>query len=88
MNLPSQIQQEVAKWATIQGIDPEQFITQAVIDKINLLNRETETQPSEQPNTYYEGTVLVVDAKLPSGFDLNQFIDELREEQINLESWI
>jgi hypothetical protein len=82
MNLPPQLQQEVEKWSSLQGIEPEQFIVDAIVEKVNRLDRHADEPTADQPRTYYEGSVLVVDAKLPQGFDLNTFIDELREERI------
>ncbi|PSB20323.1 hypothetical protein C7B65_07710 [Phormidesmis priestleyi ULC007] len=82
MNLPPQLPQKVEKWSNLQGIKPEQFIMEAIAEKVNRLDRQVDEQNSDQPKTYYEGNVLVVDAELPPGFDLNAFIDELREERI------
>lgn len=82
MNLPPQLQQKVEKWSNLQGIEPEQFIMDAIAEKVNRLDRQVDESTSDPPKTYYEGSVLVVDAELPQGFDLNAFIDELREERI------
>ena len=38
MNLPPQLQQQVEKWASLQGIDPEQFVVWAVSEKLDALN--------------------------------------------------
>ena len=82
MNLPPQLQQKVEKWSNLQGIELEQFIMDAIAEKVNRLDRQVDESTSDPPKTYYEGNVLVVDAELPQGFDLNAFIDELREERI------
>jgi hypothetical protein len=82
MNLPPNLQQEVEKWASSQGISFDQFIFQTLAEKINRLNQQIEEPSEEEPNTYYEGKVLVVDAPLPSDFDLIAFIDDMREERI------
>lgn len=89
MNLPPQLQQEVEKWALSQGISLEQFILQAIAEKVSDLNRrQPDESTPEQPRVYYEGNVLVVDAQPISGFDFNAFNDELREERIReLMSW-
>ncbi|BAU12778.1 hypothetical protein LEP3755_33090 [Leptolyngbya sp. NIES-3755] len=82
MNLPPQIQKQVKKWADLQGIDPEQFIVDAIAEKVNRLDRQIDESSAEVPRTYYEKSVLVAEAELPGDFDLNQFIDDLREERI------
>lgn len=95
MNFPPQIQQEVEKWAGSQGISIEQFIVQAVAEKINTLSqqgaKEHSTQQEsqttnalllQQPKVYRKEGILVVDAELPGNFDINTFIDELRSERI------
>ena len=89
MSLPPQLQQEVEKWALSQGISSEQFILQAVAEKVSSLNRQQADKSIPQPpRVYYEGNVLVVDTQPISDFDFNAFIDELREERIQeLMSW-
>ncbi|WP_334957694.1 hypothetical protein [Nostoc sp.] len=86
MNFPPQLQQKIEKWASSQGISTEQFILQAIAEKIDALTQQTaETTnivSSNQPNVYRKEGILVVDAQLPENFDLNTFIDELREERI------
>ena len=94
MNFPLQIQRKIEKLASSQGISTEQFILQAVAEKIDALtqqmaegNTETNLQttnivPSNQANVYRKEGILVVDAELSENFDFNKFIDELREEHI------
>lgn len=95
MKLPPQFQQEVEKWASHQGISTEQFIVQAVAEKIDALSQQgAEEHPDkqdsqttnallpQQPKVYRKEGILVVDAELPENFDINTFIDELREERI------
>jgi hypothetical protein len=83
MNLPANLQQEVEKWASSQGVSLEQFIVQTVTEKINRLAQQQIQEPSEEePTTYYEGRVLVVDATLPKNFDIAAFIDDMRSERI------
>lgn len=94
MKFPPQLQQNIEKWARIQGVSTEQFIWQAVTEKIDNLNQQipekypeehselTNTIQSNQVKIYRKEGVLVVDAELPESFDLNSFIDELREERI------
>lgn len=94
MNLPPLLQQEVEKWASRQGISSEQFILAAVADRVAALNHqvaeESANEDSEaasvkspqQPKVFRKEGILVVDAELPKNFDINAFIDELREERI------
>jgi hypothetical protein len=94
MNFPPQLQQEIEKWASSQGISTEQFVLQAIAEKIDTLSQqvtEEHTQqnseianvtPLNQPKIYRKEGILVVEAKLPENFDINAFIDELREERI------
>lgn len=94
MNFPPQLQQNIEKWATIQGVSPEQFIWQAVAEKIEVLSHNAAEQypeqnselanmlPSNQSKLYRKEGILVLDAELPGDFDLNTFIDDLREERI------
>jgi hypothetical protein len=82
MNLPAYLQQEVEKWASSQGISVQEFIVQTIAQKVNQLNQQIGEPSSEEPPTYYEKKVLVVDAPLPKDFDIVGFIDEIREEQI------
>jgi hypothetical protein len=94
MNFPPQLQQKIEKWASSQGISTEQFILQAITEKIEVLSQqltEEHTQqnsemnnllPDKQANLYRKEGILVVEAELPENFDINTFIDELREERI------
>ncbi|MBD2301924.1 hypothetical protein [Nostoc sp. FACHB-190] len=86
MNLPPQLQKKIEKWASSQGISTEQFILQAITEKIATLSQQKlaeDTQPNpNQANLYRKDGILVVDAELPANFDINTFIDELREERI------
>lgn len=99
MNFPSKIQQNIEKWATIQGISPEQFIWQSVTEKIDALSQKadekyhaqnselTNIPPSNQSKIYRKSGILVVDAELPENFELNTFIDDLIEERIRCKRW-
>ncbi|WP_298904230.1 hypothetical protein [uncultured Nostoc sp.] len=86
MNFPPQLQQKIEKWASSQGILTKQFILQAIAEKIDALTQQTaeatNVVSSNQPKVYRKEGILVVDAQLPENFDLNTFIDELREERI------
>lgn len=94
MNFPPQLQQKIEKWASIQGISTEQFILQAITEKIEVLSQQVTKEhiqqnsemnnllPHKQANLYRKEGILVVEPELPENFDINTFIDELREERI------
>jgi hypothetical protein len=94
MNFPPQLQQKIEKWASSQGISTEQFILQAITEKIELLSQKVPEENTQQnsglnnllshqeANLYRQDGILVVKAELPDNFDINAFIDELREERI------
>ncbi|MBD2567317.1 hypothetical protein [Anabaena lutea] len=94
MNFPLQIQRKIEKLASSQGISTEQFVLQAVTEKIHALTQKkveedteqnsdtTNVTPLNQAKVYRKEGILVVDAELPENFDFNTFIDELREERI------
>ncbi len=70
------------------------YVLQAIAEKIDALSQQiaeeyteqnsevTNVVSSKQPKVYRKEGILVVDAELPENFDLNTFIDELREERI------
>jgi hypothetical protein len=90
MNLPPQLQKNIEKWANIQGISPEQFVWQAIAEKIEALSQKTAEQhsqanseltnilPSNPSKIYRKEGILVLDAELPENFDINNFIEESR----------
>ncbi len=94
MKFPPELQKNIEKWATIQGISPEQLISQAVAEKIEALSQKAAKKypeqtselhhilASNQAKIYRKEGVLVLDAQLPESFNLNTFIDDLREERI------
>lgn len=93
MNLPSQLQQEVEKWASRQGISLEQFILQAVTEKVTAVNQQntqatTQISQAVQSSTYQQAKIyrkegiLVIETQPINNLDINVFIDELREERI------
>jgi hypothetical protein len=94
MNFPPQLQQDIEKWANIQGISTEQFVWQAIAEKIAALSQKmpekhpepnpelTSILPSDQAKIYRKEGILVLDAEFPKNFYFNTFIDELREERI------
>lgn len=82
MNLPPQLQQEVEKWANLQGIDPEQFVVQTIAEKVSHLNEQEQATPSLEHRLYRKNGVLVVDVAWDETVDVNQLIDQVREERM------
>ncbi|MEQ8469210.1 hypothetical protein [Coleofasciculus sp. G3-WIS-01] len=93
MNLPVQLQQDAQKWASRQGISLEQFILQAVAEKVTALNQQNteitapvspavHSSTSQHPKVYRKEGILVIETEPIDNFDINAFIDEVREERI------
>jgi hypothetical protein len=94
MNLSPALQREIELLATLQGISPEQFIHQALIEKINALkqqlsnpsNIESLSGSAESPLRDRDG-ILVFDTQSIEGIDFNQLLEQNRErdwEQLGL----
>ncbi|MEA5514351.1 hypothetical protein [Nodularia sp. UHCC 0506] len=89
MNFPNQLQQKIEEWASIQGVSTEEFVLEAIAEKINALSQQTIAQNSEATNQariYRKNGILVIDVELPESFNFNNFTDELREESIRHEN--
>ncbi|MBD2386649.1 hypothetical protein [Cylindrospermum sp. FACHB-282] len=86
MNFPSPLQQKIEKWASSQGISPEEFVLQPVTEKVAALSQQrtevTNVVSPNQPRVYRKEGILVVDTQLAENFDFNTFIDELTKERI------
>lgn len=93
MNLPHQIQQDLEKWVKVQGISVEEFILEAVVEKLTRLNQQGGASPiqsnpeavevtSTSPRLRRKDGILVIDVEPITAFDTNTFIDQLREERI------
>jgi hypothetical protein len=94
MNFTSELQQEVEKWAKSLGLSAEQFVVQAVSEKLSMLKQKQKshaiepiktdalTSGSEHPRLYRKHGVLVIETGELNEFDINAFISEMREERI------
>lgn len=94
MDLPPSLQQKAEQWAHSQGTSLEQFITQAVAEKVNRLDQQLEKNhldeapESEKLKVYYKGSVLVVEAEPIDHLDINALINDAREERMRrLMTW-
>lgn len=77
MNLPPQLQKEIEKWATLQGIDPEQFVLQTIAEKISNLREQQQATTTLEHKLYRKDGVLVVDVAWDETVDVNQLIDQI-----------
>ncbi len=93
MHLPDQIQQDLEKWAKAQGISVEEFILEAVVEKLTRMNQqegvssiqsnpEAVEAPTISSRLHRKDGILVIDVEPIAAFDTNTFIDQLREERI------
>jgi hypothetical protein len=92
MNLPLPLQKEAEQWAQLQGLSLEEFILQAVAEKVSGLNQQMpelsgsipqnlHSSVSELPRLYQKEGILVIKTA-PLSIDINAFMDEMREERI------
>lgn len=81
MKFPTELQQNMEKWASIQGVSTEQFVWQAVFEKIDKLSQtaaeitseeksgSTNILPDNPSMTYRKEGILVVDTEFPEKFE-------------------
>ncbi len=94
MNLSPALQQEIEQIAMLQGISPEQFILQTLMEKINALKQQTPNQSSTklfsnsaESHLRDQDGLLVFDTESLDRVDFNQLIEQSRErdwEQLGL----
>jgi hypothetical protein len=97
MNLSSALQQKIEQIATLQGISPEQFILQAVTEKISSLREQvpnssdttSPSRPSSSAKSHLrdQDGILVFDTESLDHIDFNLLIEQSRErdwEQMGL----
>jgi hypothetical protein len=85
MNLSPPLQHEIEQIATLQGISPDQFILQTLMEKINLIKNQ-DTDRLNRPNVYpaesrlqEKDGLLVFETESLSHIDFNQLLEESRE---------
>ncbi len=88
MNFSPALQREIELLATLQGISPEQFIHQALMEKINALKQQlpnlssTELLSSSAESHLREQEgILVFDTQSLERIDFNQLIEQSRERE-------
>lgn len=86
MNISPALQQEIEEIATLQGISPEQFILQTLMEKINALKQQLPTpvgtkslSSSADSHLREQDGILVFDTQSLDGIDFNELIEQSRE---------
>lgn len=92
MNFPCEFQEEIEQWATAAGLSAEQFVMQIMSERLTLLKQQkisdaivldmTEPLPSDRSRLHRKKGVLVIQTDPLTGFDINAFVTEMREERI------
>jgi hypothetical protein len=54
MNLPPNVQKEAEKWASIQGLSLDEFVTRAIIEKVNALNQQMRGVTNQAPQVHLQ----------------------------------
>ena len=85
MNLSPELQQEVEQMASRQGLSLEQFVLQAVIEKINALKEQVTSSADIAMNGSLSGSqlreqdgILVFDTESLDGVDFDLLLEEGR----------
>ncbi|MBE9063786.1 hypothetical protein [cf. Phormidesmis sp. LEGE 11477] len=85
MNLSPELQQEVEQMASRQGLSLEQFVLQAVIEKINALKAQVTSSADIAMNGSLTGSqlreqdgILVFDTESLDGVDFDLLLEEGR----------
>jgi hypothetical protein len=85
MNLSPPLQQEIEQIATLQGISPDQFILQTLMEKVKLIkNQSTDRSSSsisslEVSHLQEKEGLLVFETESLNHIDFNQLLEEGRE---------
>jgi hypothetical protein len=87
MKLSPDIQQKIEQIATLQGISPEQFILQAVTEKLDALKQKIPNAPDtllhpvlEQSPLREQDGILVFDTEPLDHINFNSLIEQSREQ--------
>jgi hypothetical protein len=87
MNLSIDLQQAIAEWTETQGISTEEFIEQAIVEKLNRLQRVDPLSAIDRPTENSsrlrrKNGILILETASEADLDINAWIDQLREERI------
>jgi hypothetical protein len=85
MNLSPPLQQEIEEIATLQGISPDQFILQTLMEKVKLIKNQSIDRspdsmvPSDGSRLKEKDGLLVFETESLNHIDFNQLLEESRE---------
>ncbi|GAP95473.1 hypothetical protein [Leptolyngbya sp. NIES-2104] len=81
MNLSPALEREIREIASLQGISPEDFISQTLLEKISSLKQQAQ-KPSELPSSHLreKDGILVFDTDSLEHIDFNLLIQQSRED--------
>ncbi len=82
MNLSPALQQEIEQIAATQGISPEQFIVQALVEKISSLKQLDPISSKSQTGLKNKDGIPVFETESLDHIDFNSLIAQSREEQM------
>ena len=81
MHLPPALQQSINRIALSQGISPEQFIVQTLIEKINSLKSSDAVISTSSTGLKEQDGILVFETASLEHIDFNALIAQSREER-------
>ncbi|AOX01495.1 hypothetical protein BJP34_20425 [Moorena producens PAL-8-15-08-1] len=88
MNLSPELQREIEQISISQGISPEQFILETLIEKISSLKQQSvssitiSTEYTQQnPHLQNKDGILVIETATLDQINFNDLIDQLRAER-------
>ena len=87
MNLSVALQQAIDEWTETQGISTDEFIEQAIVEKLNRLQRSEQSEVIDRPTENSsrlrrKNGILILETASEANLDINTWIDQIREERI------
>ena len=87
MNLSVALQQAIDEWTETQGISTDEFIEQAIVEKLNRLQRSEQSEVIDRPTENSsrlrrKNGILILETASEANLDINTWIDQMREERI------
>jgi hypothetical protein len=81
MNLSPDLQQAIVQIASSQGITPEEFIVQTLVEKISSLQPTISVSSASQIGLREKEGILVFETESLAHIDFNALIAQSREER-------
>ena len=87
MELSIDLQQAINQWTQTQGISAEEFIEQAIVEKLNSIEQsmppaKIEATIENSPRLRRKNGILILETTSDPNLDINDWINNLREERI------